>query len=158
MNRRVVFQIIFVVLFVFFAFLTYYFIRLGITGMLVDAYAFLEARFRITEKMPGFWKRRMYWEKVAIVLGIIHLVLYILFLQTYEAFGKAGEGQLGFMLFELPLFIIGFFDQWMSKLGYYSIIIWGTMAYAAIGAFFGMIIDGLIYCFNYYGNKGGDEC
>ncbi|MBI5893502.1 MAG: hypothetical protein HZB79_07620 [Deltaproteobacteria bacterium] len=147
MNKRLILQISFIISFILSVFLTYYFVRLGIVGIIASVYIIIEARYGITKKIPVFWKKLKYWQKGAIIFIIIHTVLYILVLEAYEDASRKRGVEFGPLLafIELPLLFLGFFGPQMSKLQYYTIFLWGSISYAFIGSLFGMIIDWIIY-------------
>ena len=126
------------------------YIRLGVVGMMVAAYIFFDVRYGVTKKIPGFWRKRRYWQKGAILFGIIHVILFIATLDTFK-----GEGGIGLVFLEFPLFLMSNFIHDVAGLTiqippssifgpsvlYYSLILWGTLAYAFFGAVLGLLVD-----------------
>jgi hypothetical protein len=121
--------------------------------MIMSACIVLEARYSITGKIPSFWRRIRYWQKGAIVFGVIHIILFISLLLIHEVFygfGKGVEmGKLEFLILEIPLLFIGdLFSHYFPiryNVSYFSFLIFGTFAYVLFGAAFGLFIDVIIY-------------
>ena len=136
-----------------FVWLAFYYIRLGIFGALVSSYLFFDVWMGVTKRLPGFWRGLRYWQKGAIVFGFIHIFLFVLTLSSPEEFSRHQGEWAGIEIFiiELPLYAITILAAYYLHLdisifftnvyGYYSLILFGTLAYAFLGSLFGVLID-----------------